>query len=195
MGIILWIIGGLNMINQAIMFATKAHEGQVRKVSGMPFIFHPLAVGCLLADAGEDEDVIVAGILHDTVEDTEVTLVQIRETFDDNVAELVDGCSENKALSWEERKAETIAFLETASEKVCVVTCADKVHNLLVSVEGIKEQGEDFFVHFNKGYEDQKWYYGSIKQVLQTRIPEHPLCKTYVEVFEKAFGTGETRKS
>lgn len=176
------------MINQAIIFATKAHEGQLRKVSQSPFIIHPLAVGCMLADAGEETDVIVAGILHDTVEDTEVTLDQIRETFDDNIAKLVDGCSENKALSWEERKSNTITYLETAPEKVCIVTCADKIHNLLVSVEGIREQGKDFFVHFAKGYEDQKWYYGSIKKVLQTRIPNHPLFKVYAELFEDAFG-------
>lgn len=92
------------MINQAIIFATKAHEGQLRKVTQSPFIIHPLAVGCTLADAGEDEDVVVAGFLHDTVEDTDVTLDQIRDEFGDEVAELVDGCSENKALSWDERK-------------------------------------------------------------------------------------------
>ena len=178
------------MINQAIIFATKAHAGQVRKVSHSPFILHPLAVGCLLGDAGEGEDVVVAGILHDTVEDTEVTLEDIRERFDENVATLVDGCSENKALSWKERKVNTIEFLKTASDKVCIVTCADKIHNLQVSITGIKEHGADFFSHFKKGYDEQKWYYGSIRDVLQTRIPEHPLFKMYDEVFEEAFGDG-----
>lgn len=176
------------MINQAIIFATKAHEGQVRKVDQSPFIIHPLAVGCLLADAGEDADVVIAGMLHDTVEDTEVTLEQIKEAFGENVAALVDGCSENKALSWEERKKETIAYLETASEKVCIVTCADKIHNLRVSVEGIREQGREFFAPFNRGYDDQKWYYGSIRDVLGKRIPNHPLFEAYREVFEAAFG-------
>lgn len=70
---------------------------------------------------------------------------------------------------------------------MCIVTCADKIHNLLVSVEGIKEKGEDFFIHFKKGYEDQKWYYGSIKNVLQRRIPNHPLFKVYADVFADAF--------
>lgn len=177
------------MMNEAIIFATKAHEGQLRKVSESPFIMHPLAVGCMLSDAGEDEDVVVAGILHDTVEDTAVTLAQIRETFGHAVAQLVDGCSENKALSWKERKENTIEFLKTASEKVCIVTCADKVHNLSVSVDGIQKLGEDFFVHFNKGYPEQKWYYESIKKVLATRIPNHPLFKTYEKLYEEAFGS------
>lgn len=180
-----------HMIDQAIIFATKAHEGQVRKVNQSPFILHPLAVGCMLADAGEGEDVVAAGILHDTVEDTDITMDQIRAEFGADVAKLVDGCSENKELSWEERKINTIDFLEIASEKVCIVTCADKIHNLLVSVEGIKQEGEDFFVHFKKGYEDQKWYYGSIKNVLQRRIPDHTLLKAYVDVFDDAFGPND----
>lgn len=179
------------MINEAIMFATKAHEGQVRKVSESAFIIHPLAVGCLLADAGESEAVVAAGMLHDTVEDTDVTLDDIRTKFGDEVAEIVAGCSEDKSLSWKERKQNTIDLLETTSEEVCIVTCADKIHNLQVSVEGIKEQGEAFFVHFKKGYDDQKWYYGTIKNILLRRIPEHSLVQMYAEVFEAAFGQYE----
>lgn len=177
------------MLNQAIIFATKAHEGQRRKVEQSPFIIHPLAVGCLLADASEAEDVVIAGILHDTFEDTDVTLEQINDRFGENITALVAGCSENKALSWEERKKQTMLDLETASDKVCIVTCADKIHNLQVSVNGIKEQGEKFFVHFKRGYDDQRWYYGSIKNILQERIPHHPLFKVYANVFEEAFGS------
>lgn len=176
------------MIDQAIIFATKAHEGQRRKVTNSPFILHPLAVGCLLADAGESEAVIVAGILHDTVEDTEVTLAQIKETFGEVVANYVDGCSENKALSWEERKQATIDALAEASREVCLVTCADKIHNLQGSIDGIQEQGKDFFASFNRGYASQKWYYESIRDVLLRRLPSHPLVQRYADVFAQAFG-------
>ena len=175
------------MINEAILFATKAHEGQVRKVNKMAFVLHPLAVGCLLADMDEKEEVIVAGILHDTVEDTEVSLDDIKQSFGKHVADLVDGCSENKALSWQERKEETIEFLKIASEEVCIITCADKVHNISVSVQGIQEKGKEFFKPFNKGYDDQKWYYEKIKDVLGKRIPHHLLYVKYIEVFEEAF--------
>src|SRR5690625_1819366 len=101
----------------------------------------------MLADAGEAEDTIIAGLLHDTVEDTDVTLNDIKETFGETIANLVDGCSENKTLSWEQRKQQTINDLQTASEKVCIVTCADKIHNLQVSVVGVQAEGEAFFVH------------------------------------------------
>src|SRR5699024_12553922 len=79
------------MINQAIIFATNAHKGQVRKVKHTPFILHPLAVGCLLADAGEAEAVIVAGMLYDTVEDTDVTMSEIEEVFGEEVRTIVEG--------------------------------------------------------------------------------------------------------
>lgn len=177
------------MINEAIHFATKAHEGQVRKVDQSPFIFHPLAVGIMLSDAGANEDTIIAGILHDTVEDTDVTLQAIDETFGAHVAHLVDGCSENKALSWEERKQQTMDALQKASVEICLVTCADKIHNLQASVDGVKEAGKAFFDHFNRGYNDQKWYYGTIKEILETRIPNELLLATYRDLYEKVFGS------
>lgn len=176
------------MLNKAIIFATKAHKEQLRKVNHSPFIIHPLSVGCMLSDAGEGIDVAVAGILHDTVEDTDVTIEQIREEFGEDVAKIVDGCSENKKLSWRERKRETMEILETSSREVCVVTCADKLHNLMVSVEGIEKEGKNFFAPFNKGYDDQKWYYESIKNILERRIPNHTLLEIYIDVYNKAFG-------
>jgi len=180
------------MIHKAICVATEAHRGQVRKVSGSPFIFHPLAVGILLSDAGEDEATVIAGILHDTVEDTKVTLREIEEEFGAEVAKIVDGCSENKALPWEARKQETIDALHTASEKVCIVTCADKVHNVKTSIAGIKEKGKNYFANFNRGYDQQKWYYRSIRDVLAKRIPDHSLFKKYCQVYDKAFGKWRT---
>lgn len=176
------------MLNKAIMFATKAHEGQVRKVDHSAFIIHPLAVGCLLADAGASEAEVVAGILHDTVEDTDVTMEDIQAAFGDEVTALVAGCTENKALSWEERKKQTIADLAVASEGVCLVTCADKIHNLQVSVVGIREHGPAFFAPFKRGYAEQKWYYGSIERILAERIPHHSLYQAYAAVYADAFG-------
>lgn len=175
------------MIEQAIIFATNAHKGQKRKVDQSAFIIHPLAVGCLLADTGEDDDVIIAGILHDTVEDTDITLSDIQETFGEAITTLVAACTENKALTWEERKQQTMVDLEIAPEKVCIVTCADKIHNLQVSVDGIREKGRDFFTPFKKGYDEQKWYYGSIRNILQKRIPEHRLFQEYNSVYQATF--------
>ena len=93
------------LIDLAIKVSTKAHEGQYRKGTNLPYISHPYAVGMLLMSYECTSEVVAAGILHDTVEDTELTLKDIEEQFGPKVASIVEGCSEpNKEWSWEERK-------------------------------------------------------------------------------------------
>ena len=89
-------------LNEAIVFATERHAGQVRKGSGKPYIVHPLEVLTILTDMEAGADVLIAGVLHDTVEDTGTTIEEIRSRFGDAVADLVAGCSEDKSKSWEE---------------------------------------------------------------------------------------------
>src|SRR5687767_4080623 len=105
-------------ISKAIAFANTAHEGHFRKGTAIPYIFHVMNVGKLLTEEMEcEEDVIVAGILHDTVEDTPVTYEDIERAFGLNVLRLVKGASEqDKSDTWENRKAETIKH--TAHEAV-----------------------------------------------------------------------------
>ncbi|MBV5337765.1 MAG: bifunctional (p)ppGpp synthetase/guanosine-3',5'-bis(diphosphate) 3'-pyrophosphohydrolase, partial [Deltaproteobacteria bacterium] len=81
-------------INKALEFSAKAHLSQVRKGIDIPYITHPFAVGMILANAGCSEEIIVAGILHDTVEDTETTIEDIKAAFGEEVATIVAGCSE-----------------------------------------------------------------------------------------------------
>ena len=121
----------MTAIFDAIEFAARAHRGQCRKGTKIPYIVHPLAVAKILIDAGCPEDVVVAGILHDTVEDTPLSLDEIRHAFGTAVARIVEGASEpDKSKPWEERKAHTIESLKTASEAVLLVSCADKIENL-----------------------------------------------------------------
>jgi (p)ppGpp synthase/HD superfamily hydrolase len=156
------------MIDLAIEVAVKAHQNQVRKGTDIPYITHPLAVGIILAKAGCSDDVIIAGILHDTVEDTSITLDYIRETFGDKVSTIVEGASEpDKALPWEERKRHTLDFLKGASPEVKFVALADKFNNIRAIASDYVEKGEEFWERFNKGKEDQKWYYQGLVQVLR----------------------------
>ena len=106
------------MINNAIDVAMRAHQNQFRKGTAIPYVTHPLAVGIILAKAGCADEVIVAGILHDTVEDTPMTLDNLRDLFGEKVADIVKGASEpDKSLPWEDRKRHTLNFLKTASRK------------------------------------------------------------------------------
>lgn len=158
-----------NQIEEAIEVAAEAHQGQYRKGTRTPYITHPYAVGLLLMEAGSPEAVVVAGILHDTVEDTDLTLEFIRQRFGDRVADIVEGCSENKALRWRARKTERIEALHTASPEVCTVTCADKLHNLRTILSEYDTIGDDVWERFHGGVEDQAWYYRSILHAISCR--------------------------
>ena len=160
---------GKNQIEEAIEVAAEAHQGQYRKGTDTPYITHPYAVGLILMEAGCSEAVIIAGILHDTVEDTDLTLAFIRERFGDAIANIVDGCSENKALRWRARKTERIEALRRASPEVCTVTCADKLHNLRTIISEYDLIGDAVWDRFHGGVEDQAWYYRSVLGAIADR--------------------------
>ncbi|MBO0959679.1 bifunctional (p)ppGpp synthetase/guanosine-3',5'-bis(diphosphate) 3'-pyrophosphohydrolase [Neobacillus sp. MM2021_6] len=163
----------MNVIEKALQIASKAHANQFRKHTDIPYITHPVAVGMMLMKAGYGDDLVAAGILHDTVEDTSLTLADIERDFGRIIARIVEGCSEpDKSLSWEERKKHTIEFLKTAPEEVRAVACADKLHNIQSIIEDYKLIGESVWERFNRGKGDQEWYYRNVVESLgyQTNI-------------------------
>jgi (p)ppGpp synthase/HD superfamily hydrolase len=144
-------------------FADLAHRGQVRKTSGKPYIGHPFRVAQILVDADMPLFVVIAGDNHDTVEDTSVTIEQIRKEFGDEVAKLVAFNTENKEKTWEERKTHTIEQLTTGTlyEKALVV--ADKYANLLELSENMQTFGEDnIWKAFKRGKDQQYWYFSGV---------------------------------
>ena len=146
-------------INRAIQFSIKTHEiyqKQKRKGKDIPYITHPLTVGIILSRAGADEDVVIAGILHDTIEDSipekKVTKEMLEERFGDNVAKLVVSVSEtNKELSWEERKAEALEHIKSFSHQSLLVKSADIISNASELVEDHRRDGDAVFERFNAG--------------------------------------------
>lgn len=125
----------IEQIGRAFDVAAKMHEGQMRK-SGEPYLIHPLAVTKILAELGMDEDTLIAGLLHDVVEDTEYTNEQLTEAFGEEVALLVDGVTKIGALAYEnkeQRQAETFRKMFLAMSKdirVLIIKLADRLHNL-----------------------------------------------------------------
>ncbi len=123
----------LDVIERAYRVADQCHEGQKRK-SGDPYITHPLAVATILAELGMTEPVLVAALLHDTVEDTPYSLEQLRLDFSDEVARMVDGVTKLDKLTYgETAKAETIRkmIMATSEEvRVLVIKLADRLHNM-----------------------------------------------------------------
>jgi (p)ppGpp synthase/HD superfamily hydrolase len=153
----------MDIVEKALQVASKSHEGQYRKNTDIPYIIHPVAVGMMLLKSGYSEEIVAAGILHDTVEDTPLTLEEIKRDFGAKIAEIVEGSSEpDKSLPWKARKEHTIEFLKTASEDIRAVVCADKLHNIRSIIKDYEQVGEEVWSRFNAGKEQQKWYYTNI---------------------------------
>ncbi len=151
-------------LERALRLAAQGHEGQVRKGSPVPYIEHPMAVAMILDRAGFDEEVVVAGLLHDLVEDTSITLDEIRSEFGDSVAETVAACSEIKLDShgrkrpWAHRKRDHLETLKSATLATKAVILADKLHNL-ASIALDLEEGQPVWSTFNAPRADVLAYY------------------------------------
>lgn len=174
----------MSLIDSAIEFAAKAHKSQYRKGTDIPYISHPYGVGMILLNAGCEEEVIIAGILHDTLEDTDTTEEDLLTNFGEEVLAIVKGCSEpDKSASWEERKKHTIDYLQHAPLSVRQVACADKLHNLRSIKRELTKMGEATWTKFKRGKEQQKWYYTEIVKSLgyTSRFPLLDLLQAEVE--------------
>ncbi|GGD99995.1 HD domain-containing protein [Paenibacillus nasutitermitis] len=113
-----------SIIEKAIEFGAYSHRNQTRKGTEIPYISHPYAVGMILLKAGCNEEVVAAGILHDTLEDTETTDEQLRALFGPVVLGTVQGCSEpDKGAIWGERKQHTLEVLKTSNLAIRQVSC------------------------------------------------------------------------
>lgn len=171
-------------LNQAIYFATERHAGQFRKATDTPFIVHPMEVMTILAGMKSDTDLLIAGILHDTVEDTETTLEEIEALFGAEVSGLVAEHSEDKNLSWEERKE--IEYRDTcdASLRLKKLVLADKLANLRSIYRDYRDVGDELWNRFNAGAEKQAWYYGKMTDALSNLQNTEDAQEFYWEMVE-----------
>ena len=166
--------GYSDMINHAFAFAAKHHDRQVRKGTRMPYLTHPANVALMLTRYGRDEATVVAGILHDVVEDCvrdgytrEMLERRIGEKFGENVLEIVLGVTyrqvddDDVELSREERKADYLARLSTANEAALWVCAADKVHNASTILSDLRRtmDPQSVWSRFSAGREGTiQWY-------------------------------------
>lgn len=162
------------MVNHAFAFAAKHHDRQVRKGTRMPYLTHPANVALMLTRYGRDEATVVAGILHDVVEDCvrdgytrEMLERRIGEKFGENVLEIVLGVTyrqvddDDVELSREERKADYLARLSTANEAALWVCAADKVHNASTILSDLRRtmDPQSVWSRFSAGREGTiQWY-------------------------------------
>jgi (p)ppGpp synthase/HD superfamily hydrolase len=160
----------------ALVYATEAHELQRRKGTNIPYVAHLLAVASLVLEDGGDEDEAVAALLHDAIEDTDVTFDDLAARFGPKVAEIVQGCSDTDVMPkppWRTRKEEYLAHLGRAEPAVVRVSLADKVHNARSVLFDYRLMGEELWTRFNPDA-DQLWYYRSLVGVFR-RVSTSPL--------------------
>ena len=163
------------MIFDAIEYAARAHREHYRKGTRIPYIIHPVSVAKILIEYDCAEEIVVAGILHDTVEDTDVTLEEIRGSFGDKVAALVAAVSEpDKSDTWENRKRHTIECLKTAPLDVLILSCADKLDNIRSIKEDYERFGETVWKRFRRAKDSQQWYYQTLADVFLKREGSEP---------------------
>lgn len=173
---------------KAVYFATNAHLHQKRKDKITPYIEHPLAVALILSRLTDDQDVIIAGILHDVLEDTDTSEKQLCEQFGTKVATIVKACTEqSKNQDWVSRKAAVLQKIKDMDESSALVKAADTLHNLYEAAQKVKEEGINYFKNFNTDgvtkikyernrLEELKKYHGDI-----LILPEIEKCVAFLE--------------
>lgn len=159
------------LLDRAIAFATKAHSGTLRKKDGIPYILHPMEVASIAGGITTDEEVLTAALLHDTVEDTDVSLDTIKSQFGDRVAALVASETEDKrrdrspAETWMQRKMESLAALRNAVDPgVRVLWLSDKLANMRSFARQYEKEGDRMWKDYNQtDPAQQAWYYRTIE--------------------------------
>ena len=158
-----------SLLDRAILFAVQAHAGTERRGKGFPYIVHPMEAMSIAATMTADQEILAASALHDVVEDTKVTLDQIRSLFGDRVARLVDTESDRRGegLDWRSRKEESLRRLKEATDDEKIVALGDKLSNMRAIARDYSTMGEVFWTRFHiKEKSVHGWRYHALLDAL-----------------------------
>lgn len=176
------------LIPRAFSFAFRAHQDSVRKGSKIPYITHPLDVASILLRYNVSENLIAAALLHDVVEDEGVSYEELEASFGEKIKNLVKAVSEpldlihsdpDKTKSWRKRKEHTLNSLKNANYETKILSCADKLANIIDMIHDFEEQGDVIWDRFNAPKSDQKWYYTSLVEVFEETSPNIAKLKLF----------------
>ena len=187
-----------DLVSEAIVFSTMAHDGMRRRKSDAPYILHPMEVGAIVGTMTDNQEVIAAGVLHDVVEDAGITIEEIGEKFGARVKELVASETENKREelppeeTWLIRKKESIEKLRTTGDiEVLMLWIGDKLSNIRAIYRDYLVEGDALWNKFHQSdISVQAWYYRSIMKYTE-RLSDTLAWVEYQTLVEKIFGTEE----
>lgn len=161
---------------RAFLFAAEKHAGQARKTTTVPYIAHLMGVASFALEFGGDEDLAIAALLHDVVEDCggAPMLTEVRRRFGTRVAKIVDGCTDSDTYPkppWRQRKEDYIRHLRKADADTRLVSAADKLNNVRSILADYREIGESIWARFNGGRDGTLWYYRALLEEFLRRKP------------------------
>ncbi|MBR5907613.1 MAG: bifunctional (p)ppGpp synthetase/guanosine-3',5'-bis(diphosphate) 3'-pyrophosphohydrolase [Bacteroidales bacterium] len=162
------------LLDRAILFAVKAHSGTERRGKGFPYIVHPMEAMEIVATMTSDQELLAAAVLHDTVEDTSVTIEEIKREFGERIATIVENESdkiiENKSEeeSWHERKRAAIERLAKAPHDAKIVALGDKLSNMRAIWRDYKVKGDELWKIFHvTEKKEHEWHYRGLADSLR----------------------------
>lgn len=183
------------LLDKALHFAIDAHANTERRGKGFPYIIHPMEAVEIVATITSDQELLAAAVLHDTVEDTDVTIEQLRAEFGNRVAEIVESESDkfangvSESASWRDRKEAAIKRLATASYDAKIVAMGDKLSNMRAIARDYEKIGDELWkiFHAPNGKPDHEWHYRGLATSLFD-LADTVAYKEFITLIDKTFG-------
>ena len=183
-----------SLLDRAITFAVKAHQGMERKGKGFPYIVHPMESVCIVATMTNDQELLAAAALHDVIEDTDTTAEDLKKEFGERVAMLVEAESDDKtggskAETWRQRKQATLDRLRNADLDIKIVALGDKLSNMRAIAHDYAVLGDELWNRFTvKDPAEHAWRYHALAEALND-LSDTDAYKEFYTLVNKTFGT------
>ena len=185
------------LLDRAIIFAVKAHHNTERRGKGFPYIVHPLEAMAIVATITPDQELLAAAALHDVIEDTEVTVDELREMFGERIAHLVHAESDqlngelfdgqNEEETWHARKQAAIDRLAAAPHDAKIVAMGDKLSNMRAIARDYKEKGDALWSIFHvKDKASHEWHYRGLAASL-SELSDTFAYQEFVQLINEVF--------
>ncbi len=183
-------------INEAIRLSSHLHRNQIRKDEyHTPYVSHLYSVAALISSATDDEDIIIAGLMHDSLEDVpNYTYEELEKTFGERVATIVRHVTEpfdankgeDEQKPWLERKEAYLQVLRAGGEESAIVSAADKIHNTESFILDMKQEGDAFTSRFPSSLRNKVWFHEQALHIIREKLGEdHPLVIRLVTCTEE----------
>ena len=183
-------------LQRAFRYAAEKHAGQTRKQSAVPYLSHLMAVASLVLEAGGDEDMAIAALLHDVVEDCGgmPRLREVRKQFGPQVAKIVEGCTDSfgdPKPEWVKRKKGYLREVKHADAETRLVSASDKLHNVRTILADYRQHGEAIWTRFTGKKEGTLWYYRALSDEYRRRKPNRITRELEIAVVELELAVGK----